>query len=91
MFDEKCREEFLEHKSIEKNKEFWHIDSYIQVAQGLKMFNSSSIRSWLDSLPNSKEVYERCRKDWEEMNRAKNQVGKVPHRSVLNGSVVINR
>ena len=91
MFDEKCRQEFLDHESIEQNKEFWHIDSYIQVAQGLKLFNPKSIQEWLDSLSNSEEVYEECRQRWEELNRAKVQIGKVPHRCVLNGSVVINR
>ena len=91
MFDEKCRQEFLDHESIEQNKEFWHIDSYIQVAQGLKLFNPKSIQEWLDSLSKSEEVYEECRQRWEELNRAKVQIGKVPHRCVLNGSVVINR
>jgi tryptophan halogenase len=89
-FDEKCREEFLEEISIENGKEFWHVDSYIQVAQGLKMFKPESIKKFLDSLPNGDEILHNCRLRYEEVKRAKTQNMNIPHRSVLNGSVVIN-
>jgi len=89
-FDQKCREEFLEETSIEKGKEFWHIDSYIQVAQGLKMFNPKSIQEFLDSLPNGEEILENCRLRHKEVSMAKKKNLNVPHRSVLNGSSIIS-
>jgi tryptophan halogenase len=89
-FDEKCREEFLEEISIENGKEFWHVDSYIQVAQGLQMFNPESIQKFLDSLPDGKQILENCRIRYEEVQRAKRQNMNIPHHSVLNGSVIIN-
>lgn len=89
-FDQKCREEFLEETSIERGKEFWHVDSYIQVAQGLGMFNPESIRKFLESLPNGEYILENCRLRYQEVNRAKNQNMNVPHRSVLNGPIILN-
>jgi hypothetical protein len=89
-FDEKCRKEFLEETSIEREKEFWHVDSYIQVAQGLGLFEPKSIKNFLDSLPNGEYILENCRRRYEEVNRAKQQNLNVPHRSVLNGSVIIS-
>ncbi len=90
-FDQKCREEFLEQTSIEKGKEFWHVDSYIQVARGLKMFNPESIRNFLDSLPNGKEILENCRRRYEEVKKDKLRNNmRVPHRSVLNNSAQID-
>jgi len=89
-FDQKCREEFLEETSIRKGKEFWHVDSYIQVAQGLKMFNPESIQKFLDSLPNGQEIFENCRSRYQEVKMAKNRNMNVPHRSVLNGSMIID-
>jgi len=89
-FDQKCREEFLEESSIEKGKEFWHVDSYIQVAQGLEMFNPKSIRKFLESLPDGEEVLENCRLRYLEVNRSKKQNMNVPHKAVINGITVIN-
>ncbi len=89
-FDQKCREEFLEENSIEKGKEFWHIDSYIQVAQGLEMFNPISIKNFLDCLPDGEYILDNCRRRYEEVNKAKQQNLNIPHRSVLNGSIIIS-
>jgi hypothetical protein len=89
-FDQKCREEFLEESSIEKGKEFWHVDSYIQVAQGLEMFNPKSIRKFVESLPDGEEVLENCRLRYLEVNRSKKQNMNVPHKAVINGITVIN-
>jgi tryptophan 7-halogenase len=83
-FNQKCKEEFLEKSSIEKDKEFWHIDSYIQVAHGLKMFNSKSIVEFIHSLPNGEKVLEDCRLRYQEVKNAKVRDNmKIPHRSVL--------
>jgi len=87
---EMCREEFLVESSIEKSKEFWHVDSYIQVSQGLKMFNPESIKDYLNSLPNGDTILKNCKSRHDELVKAKNSKLDVPHRSVLNGPVVIN-
>ena len=87
-FDEKCREEFLEKFSIEKGKEFWHVDSYIQVAQGLEMFNPEALKNYIDLLPNGEQILERCRSRHESMKMSKQMGLNVPHRSILNGNII---
>jgi len=89
-FDQKCREEFLEESSIEKGKEFWHVDSYIQVAQGLEMFNPISIKKFIESLPDGEQILEDCRLRYLEVSRSKKQSMDIPHKAVLNGITVIN-
>lgn len=87
-FDEKCKKEFLDKFSIEKSKEFWHVDSYIQVAEGLRMFDLESLKEFIDMLPNGKEILEKCRQRHESMKESKAMNLNIPHRSILNGNIV---
>lgn len=60
-FDEKCREEFIQSSSIDASKYFWTMDSYIQCAHGLQMFNQDSIKEYVACLDDPDSIMESCR------------------------------
>ena len=44
------------------SSKFWDVESYIQVANGLKMFNNkSSIKEYVMSLENYEDIIDDCR------------------------------
>ena len=66
-FEELCREEFLDLSGEDELLGLWLMDSYVQVAHGLKMFNKEAIENFINSkskdvkkemLYESKEHYE---------------------------------
>lgn len=69
MFDEKCRNEFLQTANI--TTKFWDVESYIQVANGLKMFNTDSIKEYVMSLENYEDILDDCRSLDTEIRKAK--------------------
>ena len=69
MFDEKCRNEFLQTTNI--TTKFWDVESYIQVANGLKMFNKDSIKEYVMSLENYEDILDDCRSLDTEIRKAK--------------------
>ena len=69
MFDEKCRNEFLQTANI--TTKFWDVESYIQVANGLKMFNKDSIKEYVMSLENYEDILDDCRSLDTEIRKAK--------------------
>ena len=60
-FDEKCREEFIQSSNIDVSKYFWTMDSYIQCAHGLQMFNQDSIKEYVACLDDPDSIMESCR------------------------------
>ena len=60
-FDEKCREEFIQASNIDVSKYFWTMDSYIQCAHGLQMFNQDSIKEYVACLDDPDSIMESCR------------------------------
>ena len=89
-YEEKCSIEFIP-SGIMSEDSIWHIDSYIQVSNGLEMINVDSVNEFIKSLPKSKEIIEECKEAHELQERTKNRGKSVPHRSVLNGSVIIKK
>jgi len=82
-FEQKCKQEFLEEDSIDKSKLFWNIDSYIQVAHGLKMFTKEGILEFLKWIPNGDSVLESSRLDFMAIQKAKGYRIQVPHKDLL--------
>jgi hypothetical protein len=72
-FDEKCREEFIQSSNIDVSKHFWTIDSYIQCAHGLEMFNLDSIKEYVSCLDDPDSILEDCRLFDREIKKAKGQ------------------
>jgi hypothetical protein len=83
MFDEKCREEFLQSSNISGTKVFWNIESYIQVANGLQMFNPDSIKEYVSSLENSEDILDDCRLLDMEIKKAKELNSNVPQKDMF--------
>jgi len=81
--DEKCRKEFLDSFSITEQS-FWHLDSYIQVAKGLQMFDKKSVGAYLDMQSNKEEIL-KIMKEYHESNaqskRFKNK--KMSHKQII--------
>jgi len=81
--DEKCRKEFLDSFSVGEQS-FWQLDSYIQVAKGLQMFNKESVGKYLD-LQNNKEELLKMMQELHDSNvRSKKEKNKkVSHKKII--------
>ena len=57
-FEEKCREDFIDIKSFRENHDFsfWTLDSYIQVSNGMQLFNKKSILEYIENKPNKNQI-----------------------------------
>ena len=88
-YEEKCSIEFIPTGFARDSQ--WHIDSYIQVSHGLEMINVNSVNEFIKNLPKSKKILEECKKTHDLQATAKSRSRSVPHRSVLNGSVIIKK
>jgi tryptophan halogenase len=82
-FSQKCKEEFLLGRNIEESKVFWEVDSYIQVANGLRMFDNHSIKEFLDWQPDKDELIERAKSYTQELENSKKIVTRIPHKEYL--------
>jgi len=82
-FDDKCRNEFLLGNNIENDKVFWEVNSYIQVAHGLEMFNKESIREFIDSQPDKDDIIENCELYVKELQHAKDNNTRISHKEFL--------
>ena len=82
-FSKKCKEEFLLGKNIEESKVFWEVDSYIQVANGLQMFDNESIKEFLEWQPDKDEIIERAKSFANELERSKKVVTRLSHKEYL--------
>jgi tryptophan halogenase len=83
--DEKCRNEFLDSISLGDNpfKFFWPIDSFIQIANGLKMFNKNSINDYLNSKHNKNQILEMAKKNYTYNQLKKSENKKISHKKII--------
>ena len=81
--DEKCKREFLDSFSI-NDQSFWHLDSFIQVANGLLMFDKETVGKYLD-LQNNKEEILKIMKEYHESNvqSKENKNKKISHKEII--------
>ena len=89
-YEEKCSIEFIPAGFMSEDSQ-WHIDSYIQVSNGLEMINADSVNEFIKNLPKSKKILEQCKETHELQESTKSRSRSVPHRSVLIGSVIIKK
>ena len=89
-YEEKCSIEFIPSGVSSKDSQ-WHVDSFIQVSNGLEMIDVDSVNKFVKNLPKAKEMLEECKSTHELQERVKSKGRSVPHRSVLNGSVIIKK
>ena len=89
-YEEKCSLEFIPSGITDEDSQF-HIDSYMQVSEGLGMVNVDAVNEFLKNLPKAKALVEDSKSLHEILEKIKNKKRYVPHRSVLNGSVIIKK
>ena len=82
-FAEKCKQEFLSSDDIGEDKVFWTVDSYIQVANGLDMFDHDSIKQFLDLQPDKEDIIERSNSFNQELEHSKKTVTRLSHKEFL--------
>ena len=63
----------------------------MQVSEGLGMVNVDAVNEFLKNLPKAKALVEDSKSLHEILEKIKNKKRYVPHRSVLNGSVIIKK
>jgi tryptophan halogenase len=83
--DEKCRNEFLDVISLGDNsiKFFWPLDSFIQVANGLQMFNKKLIIQYLDSKYNKDNILEMAKENHSYIELKKSENQRVSHKKII--------
>jgi len=90
-FDEKCKCEFIDNRTVKDRSSVWPLDSYVQVANGLKMFDNEAIAEFLNSM-NQNGLYDpvECAKEQHEytvMKKKENQ--HISHKQIVD-SIKIN-
>ena len=84
LIEEKCNKEFLDLSVFGNNKnDSFSFDSYIQIGDGLNLFNRDSLREFLVVKPNGQEVLDTSERLFvkEQIKRDKNRW--VSHKEVL--------
>ncbi len=89
-FEQKCREEFLDARTCYKEKTFWGLDSFVQVSNGLEMFNKESIKEFLDAKIDGKEIYMQAKATHEYLENEKRRIRRISHKKVLE-SIISNK
>ena len=84
-FEEKCREDFIDIRSFRENYDFsiWTMDSYIQVSNGLKLFNKESIQEYLDNKFNKDQILDFCLEHFNFTEMIKSQNQRISHKEFL--------
>ena len=82
-FDEKCREEFIDSRTCYKERVFWGVDSFIQISKGLQMFNEQSIKNFLDSKIDGKDIWIESMGMHQFIENEKKKIKRISHKKVL--------
>lgn len=87
--EQKCREDFISERHT--NKLLWSIDSYIQVAQGLKLFNRLNVQRYMENKIDSDTFIETMKNEFFRQQEIKDQNKKtsVSHRKFLDDIIGI--
>jgi len=84
-FDEKCKYEFVDASNLGNNSTrfVWPLDSYIQVSNGLNMFDKEAIIEYLDSKRNKNQILEFAKEHHEYTVLKKNENKHIPHKQII--------
>ncbi len=88
-FEEKCKEEFLDGRTCYQEKTFWGLDSFIQVCYGLRMFSRESIKNFLLSKIDGKDIFNQAQGEHEFLENEKRKIKQISHKKVLD--LIINK
>ena len=84
-FEELCKDEFIDIPAENKILKLWLTDSYVQIADGLKLFNKESIQNFINSKPEEVRqsmLYE-SKEHYEEGLKLKKQLNFISHKQLL--------
>ncbi len=82
-FEEKCREEFLDTRTTGREKTFWGLDSFVQVANGLNMISKDSIRNFIYYKVDGEDILNITMGDYQYLDREKKRLKRISHKRVL--------
>ena len=84
-FEELCKDEFIDIPAENKILKLWLTDSYIQIADGLRLFDKESIQNFIDSRPEEmrQEILCKSRRHYEEGLKLKKQLKFISHKQLL--------
>ena len=81
--ENKCKVEFIDLFRYDEMLDHWGHDNYIQVMNGLNMFNSDAIKNYGDSINNSKYYYDDAKGQHLYIQQYKNSMKMVDHKQFL--------
>ena len=81
--EEKCKHEFLDLFRTDDMLDYWGHDNYIQVMNGIHMFNKDAIRDFIDSRFKSEYLISESKKQYEFIELVKRQMGFIDHKAFL--------
>ncbi len=82
-FDEKCREEFLDARTCHREKTFWILDSYIQIAKGLNMVNNQSIKNFLEYKIDGRKIWDEMKNEYRILEIEKKRWKWISHKDAI--------
>ena len=82
-FDEKCKKEFLDARTCFREKTFWGTDSFVQVCEGLNMVDKESVKNFLNSKIDRKDILLQAKGDHQFLELTKRNAKRIEHKKVL--------
>ena len=80
-FEKLCKDEFIDIPAENKILKLWLTDSYVQIADGLRLFDKKSIQNFIDSKP--EEMLCESKRHYEEGLKLKKQLKFISHKQLL--------
>ncbi len=84
-FEKLCKDEFIDVPAENKILKLWLTDSYIQIADGLKLFDKESIENFVNSKPKERrqEILCESKRHYDKGLELKNQLKFISHKQLL--------
>ena len=81
--EDKCKHEFIDVFRNDDMLDYWGHDNYIQVMNGIHMFNKKAIRDYANSRMNTADLLEDARQQHEYIENSKKQFEMIDHKQFL--------
>ena len=81
--EEKCKHEFLDLFRTDDMLDYWGHDNYIQVMNGIHMFNKDAIKDFINSRFKNEDLMSESKKQYEFIELVKRQMGFIDHKAFL--------
>tara|TARA_B100001996_G_scaffold87266_1_gene64593 strand:+ start:2186 stop:3652 length:1467 start_codon:yes stop_codon:yes gene_type:complete len=82
--EDKCKEEFIDLFKTDDMLDHWDNDNFIQIMEGLHIFNKESFREYINSRKNSEYLHSDAKKQHEYITGVKNSMTMIDHKEYLN-------